>query len=129
MNPNSLANLKPCKPGETHNPHGRPKKHPITDAYDRLMSELWQRVKRDPRKMTVAELIALGQVRRAIKGNTATAKEITDRIEGKAVQPVDLTADITAVTAQLPEIIREARARARRAREEEADSLPPSGEP
>lgn len=23
-NPKSLANLKPCKPGETHNPNGRP---------------------------------------------------------------------------------------------------------
>ena len=25
MNPNASDNLKPCKPGETHNPTGRPK--------------------------------------------------------------------------------------------------------
>ena len=25
-NPNAAKNLKPCKPGETHNPNGRPKK-------------------------------------------------------------------------------------------------------
>lgn len=25
-NPNHMANLRPCKPGETHNPNGRPKK-------------------------------------------------------------------------------------------------------
>jgi hypothetical protein len=25
-NPNAIDNLKPCKPGETHNPNGRPKK-------------------------------------------------------------------------------------------------------
>ncbi len=28
MSPNSLANLKPCKPGETHNPGGRRRDFP-----------------------------------------------------------------------------------------------------
>ena len=37
------------------------------------------------------EAIALGQARAAIKGKTDAAREIADRLEGKARQPVEVS--------------------------------------
>ena len=37
-----LANLKPCKPGETHNPHGRPKK--LVTAIKSLPKDMQEQV-------------------------------------------------------------------------------------
>ena len=37
-----LANLKPCKPGETHNPHGRPKK--LVTAIKSLPADMQEQV-------------------------------------------------------------------------------------
>ena len=37
-----LANLKPCKPGETHNPHGRPKK--LKNAIKKLPGDIQEKV-------------------------------------------------------------------------------------
>jgi Mg-chelatase subunit ChlD len=47
----------------------------------------------DPEGRTYAQLIAEGQCKAAIKGKTEAAREIADRLEGKAVQPV--VGDIT----------------------------------
>jgi hypothetical protein len=97
-NPRSLANLKPAKPGECRNPGGRPKKKPITQAYEmlsglavpketldklRLPSTVERRIK------TYADLMAYGQMSQAIKGETPAAKEITDRMEGRLGPLVD----------------------------------------
>ena len=92
------------------------------------MERLGTSLRRDPRKMTVAELIAIAQAQKAAQGNTAAAKEITDRIEGKAVEPVDVTADIVSLTAELPDIIRAARDRVRRAQGEENEGNDESGD-
>lgn len=40
--PNSLANLRPCKPGETHNPNGRPKK--LVNAIKDLPKDMQEKV-------------------------------------------------------------------------------------
>lgn len=37
-----LANLKPCKPGETHNPNGRPKK--LVNAIKNLPADMQEKV-------------------------------------------------------------------------------------
>ena len=37
-----LANLKPCKPGETHNPNGRPKK--LKNAIKKLPKDMQEKV-------------------------------------------------------------------------------------
>lgn len=37
-----LANLKPCKPGETHNPHGRPPK--LKNAIKKLPRDMQEKV-------------------------------------------------------------------------------------
>jgi hypothetical protein len=43
------------------------------------------------KKRTYAELLALAQFRKALKGNTMAAKEVTDRLEGKAREAEELT--------------------------------------
>lgn len=42
VNEISLANLKPCKPGETHNPNGRPRK--IVLAVKKLPKDIQEKV-------------------------------------------------------------------------------------
>lgn len=41
-NPNCVANLKPCKKGETHNPNGRPKK--MVNVIKKLPSDMQEKV-------------------------------------------------------------------------------------
>lgn len=41
-NPNAAKNLKPCKPGETHNPNGRPKK--MANAIKKLPKDMQEKV-------------------------------------------------------------------------------------
>lgn len=41
-NPNAAKNLKPCKPGETHNPNGRPKK--MVNAIKKLPKDMKEKV-------------------------------------------------------------------------------------
>ena len=41
-NPNAAKNLKPCKPGETHNPNGRPKK--MVNAIKKLPKDMQEKV-------------------------------------------------------------------------------------
>jgi hypothetical protein len=70
--------------GISGNPSGRPRK-PITDAYADLAD---QKYPGDPKGRTYAQVGAEGQFNAAIKGKTEAAREIADRLEGKAVQPV-----------------------------------------
>ena len=71
-------------PKVSGNPGGRPRK-PITEAYADMAD---QKYPGDPEGRTYAQLIAEGQCKAAIKGRTEAAREIADRLEGKAVQPV-----------------------------------------
>jgi Family of unknown function (DUF5681) len=74
------------QPGQSGNPGGRPRKY-ITEVYEQLALEPV------PTKggKTYAELLALAQFKKALKGNTMAAKEVTDRLEGKAREAVELT--------------------------------------
>lgn len=104
QSPEQLANLKPWKPGESGNPSGRPKSKVLSDAYRRLLEEPFPN---DPQGRTHAELIALGQVREAIKGKTPAAAEIADRTEGKARQAVELSGPGgSAIPLSIPELDR-----------------------
>lgn len=94
-------NLKPWKPGESGNPSGRPKKKPVTEMYERILS--------DPKNLAAIEQAT---VRALLKGNMAMVlqlREMTDRVEGKVTQPIE--ADITV---NLADAIAEARKRAGR---------------
>lgn len=62
----------------------RPSKRPITEA---LLAILNSGVMTDHlRGRTVADLIAIGMVRQALKGNIQAIKEIADRTEGRVPQ-------------------------------------------
>ena len=41
-NPNAAKNLKPCKPGETHNPNGRPKK--LVNVIKKIPKDMQEKV-------------------------------------------------------------------------------------
>ncbi len=94
------GNLRPpWKPGESGNPSGRPKRRPITDCYIRMADE-----KMPPdmckqlgmkRGSTFADALARGQFIKAIKGEAKNASEIREAIEGKATQPIEVSAEVS----------------------------------
>jgi len=95
-NPNgNTANLKPFPPGVSGNPAGRPRKRPISEAYDDLVRlELPEKIRLSanlPKGSTWADAIALSMARQALKGDVPAAKEVREAIEGKSVQRVELT--------------------------------------
>ena len=75
-------------PGQSGNPSGRPKKGLLTEYYQALVAQPLPEDLRIGLKLgqgaTYGEAIALGQARAAIKGKTDAAREIADRLEGKA---------------------------------------------
>ena len=87
-------NLRPYqwqKGQPSPNPGGRPKKAPISEAYTRhvgmpLLGDIRSKLGL-PQGATWADAMALGQLRSAVKGNTAAAKEIADRVEGRVPLP------------------------------------------
>ncbi len=91
MNPNSLANLKPRKPGECPNPHGRPPNERCITACLRVVANQQISKKVAMSKMTFAQAAAFVHWQKAVKGDMATYEFITERLEGKAQASVDLT--------------------------------------
>jgi hypothetical protein len=73
---------------------GRPRKRPMTEEYDELLRETLPEKERKalqlPAGTTWARAMALARAREALtRGGTLAAKEITDRIEGKATQRIE----------------------------------------
>lgn len=78
--------LHPYPKGVSGNPGGRPKSRCITEAYNRVLELPAEKLKTFGPK-TVADALALAQVRAACRGKnpkTDAAREIADRVEGKA---------------------------------------------
>src|SRR6185437_2454071 len=77
------------KPGQSGNPGGRPKRRLITDLYeqqlDRRRPESVRLKLGLKQNATYGHALAYRQVQMAILGETAAAREITDRVEGRAV--------------------------------------------
>jgi len=80
---------RPWPKGVSGNPSGRPKKKPITLAAEKMLG---QKIPSDHALAvqvphlagkTWADAIAYGQVLEAVKGGTAAAKELADRVEGR----------------------------------------------
>lgn len=65
--------------GQSGNAGGRPKSKPISDMYRRILA--------DERKL---KRFCLAQFRAACKGDTSAARDITDRLEGKPPQTLDV---------------------------------------
>ena len=74
---------------------GRPRKRPISEAYDDMVrNELPEEIRRSarmPKGSTWADAIALQMARQALKGEVPAAKEIREAIEGKAMQRIELS--------------------------------------
>ena len=93
MNPASLENLKPFEKGNPGGP-GRPRKRPVSEAYDDHVRELLPTEVRVAMKLkpgaTWADAIAVGLARKAVAGDVGAAKEIREAVEGKATQRIEL---------------------------------------
>ncbi len=94
------ANLKPWKPGQSGNPNGRPRKRPLSEAYDDWLRQpvstdqiikLREQGVRLPEDTTNADMVALSQGREAMSGNTNAAREMREAVEGKATQRFELS--------------------------------------
>jgi hypothetical protein len=82
-------NLKPWPKGVSGNPGGRPKKKLVTDELERLL----QAEAPDAEGRTWATVIAEALLQQARKGDVRAIAELTNRIEGKPLQPVELSGD------------------------------------
>lgn len=88
------------KPGVSGNAGGRPKKTPITDELRALLAELHPNQKKYPGK-TRARVLAEKEYAQAEAGDFQSQREVTDRVEGKATQPVTLGGDGTGVPIEI----------------------------
>lgn len=81
------------KAGQSGNPGGRPRKKPVTERYEKdLEGELPEKDRKLlglEKGATRGDGLARAQVNKAVKGDTVAAKEIADRIEGRARQSVE----------------------------------------
>jgi hypothetical protein len=93
--------LKPhqWKPGETGNPHGRPKGPDLLACLRKALEmgakdhplcvELYKNLGEDPNGKTVADAFVAAGIISGMKGNSKMWKEIFERICGKVAQPVE----------------------------------------
>jgi hypothetical protein len=84
-----IENLRPpWRPGESGNPAGRPRRRPISDAYDELLQRLApEKLRREldlSEGATYADALAATLINAACKGRVAEAREIREAVEGKA---------------------------------------------
>lgn len=93
------ANL--WKKGQSGNPGGRPLKKPVTELYEKILN--------DPKAMKALERSIVRALGKGQMAMVLQLKEMTDRVEGKVMQPIE--AD---VTVNLADAIAEARKRARK---------------
>jgi hypothetical protein len=87
------------KPGVSGNPNGRPRKRPISEAYDDLLREPLPEEERRALKLakgtTWAEAIALSRARHALmRSGVESAREMREAVEGKATQRFELSGEM-----------------------------------
>ena len=96
---NSRIYARRGKPGESGNRSGRPRRSQISDRYEplaevRLSKQARNTLKLPPevkrRIKTYGDLLAWSQFQSGIKGKTEAAREIADRIEGRAGRRVEM---------------------------------------
>lgn len=88
-------------PGQSGNPSGRPKKKPITEMYERILSK--------PENIEALEAAVNKALARGQMAMVLQLREMTDRVEGKVTQPIEAN-----ITMNLAEAIANARKRAGR---------------
>jgi uncharacterized protein DUF5681 len=78
-----VENLKPWQPGQSGNPGGRPKKKPITELYEQLLS--------DRATLNAIRTAILRNIKSHKTALVPLLREMADRVEGKVTQPIDAT--------------------------------------
>jgi hypothetical protein len=96
-NPNgNPQNLRPpWQPGERVPGAGRPRKRPLSEAYDSLLRQPLPEAERKalglPKGTTWAEAIAAARARHALRSSgVESAREMREAVEGKATQRFEL---------------------------------------
>jgi hypothetical protein len=88
-----VENLKPCKPGETHNPKGRPKGakglSTLLRKYLKQKIDFNDPISKENVKKALGDVVILKLLSNAIKGDMRAIQEILDRTEGKASQLIE----------------------------------------
>jgi hypothetical protein len=75
------------KPGQSGNPSGRPKKKPITEAYEKLLE--------DPANAAEVAQALLDVIKARSKGTVHAAKEMADRVEGPVTNKLELSGEVS----------------------------------
>jgi Family of unknown function (DUF5681) len=99
------------KPGQSGNPGGRPRRKPITDRINALLEKALLTGIVVPEGKVLADLVAEAYVAAAIVGDARDRKEMTDRVEGRAILATTQTDDVDARDALRTEALEMTRAR------------------
>ena len=90
---------KPFKPGQSGNPNGRPKGVPNAATRMKRFLELEingkNPITKEDEQFTVAELMDLKIIAKAMNGDLSAWEKINDRLEGRPKQTTEHTGDIT----------------------------------
>lgn len=87
-----VANLVPCKPGETHNPNGRPKgQRNYATIYREAIVKIGQTKDMTPEQVE-EELVRSG-LDKALTGDFKFYQDTLDRLHGKPKQGVTLSGE------------------------------------
>jgi hypothetical protein len=113
-------NMRPCKPGETHNPNGRPKKEKcfsdiartllgakkidIEYTYPKDGKNFTRKMHVESDKPMYHSLVA-ALIREGMDGNVQAIKELIDRTDGKVTEHLDHTTKGKEVTQNIYNIL------------------------
>jgi Family of unknown function (DUF5681) len=81
-----IENLKPFQPGQSGNPSGRPKAL-FSDAYMRVLE---RQIPNDAKGRLFIDAVAERVVALAVQGDIRAVMELADRLQGKAMQGVQV---------------------------------------
>ena len=80
------GNLQPWRKGQSGNPAGRKPKHECLTSL--LKEEIEKICPSDKQNRTWKELIIIGTMRLAMKGNAAALREVWERVDGRIKQHI-----------------------------------------
>jgi len=88
-NPNRKGLMPAWKPGQRGNPSGRPRREPVSGRYEFLCEvplpeNIRKKLCLEAAGATYGDALSRMQFRAALNGNTGTARETREAIEGKA---------------------------------------------